>query len=382
MTYPERLEKAGVTWRVYQEYDNYGDNTLAFFAAYRGGGANAALQQKARAWAPGSTAQNVATTRGDPLVEAFAADVKAGALPQVSWIVAPTRLCEHPDNPPGYGESLTARLLDALTANPSVWARTVFLINYDENDGFFDHVPPPLPATDAAIGKSTVDVAGEVYRGVPVGLGPRVPMLVVSPWSKGGWVNSQTFDHTSVLRFVEARFGVTAPLITPWRRAVTGDLDPRRSISATRPAGPAAPCREQPAPSPASRPPRPCPSPASRRCRACRGRRAGVGRPGPCPTTSRSTAAPRRTAPASSSPSPTPEPPGRRSTSTARAATRCSTRWRPARASATPCRCPQGTILAATTSPSSVPTASCGASGARRAGRWTSRLATTRLPRR
>ncbi|MEO8925794.1 MAG: phospholipase C, phosphocholine-specific [Caulobacteraceae bacterium] len=223
-TYAERLQQAGVSWKLYQEYDNYGDNALAYFSAFRGLDPASELHRRARTWAAGSTAENMATTHGEPLVAAFTRDVQAGALPRVSWIVAPTRLCEHPDSPPGYGESLTARLLAALTANPAVWARTVLLINYDENDGFFDHVPPPLPATDASIGRSTVDVAGEVYMGVPVGLGPRVPMLVVSPWSKGGWVNSQTFDHTSVLRFLEARFGVTEPNITPWRRALTGDL--------------------------------------------------------------------------------------------------------------------------------------------------------------
>jgi phospholipase C len=223
-TYAERLQKAGVSWRLYQEYDNYGDNALAYFAAFRGLDAQSELYRRGRTWAPGSTRENAAASRADHLVAAFARDVDMGTLPQVSWIVAPTKLCEHPDNPPGYGETLTARLLGALTANPKVWAKTVLMINYDENDGFFDHVPPPLPATEPTIGKSTVDVAGEVYRGVPVGLGPRVPMLMVSPWTKGGWVNSQTFDHTSVIRFLEARFGVREPNITPWRRAVAGDL--------------------------------------------------------------------------------------------------------------------------------------------------------------
>ncbi|MDQ2859137.1 MAG: phospholipase C, phosphocholine-specific [Pseudomonadota bacterium] len=223
-TYAERLQRAGVSWKLYQEYDNYGDNALAFFASFRGLDPASELHKRGRAWAAGSTAQNLAATRGEPLVAAFAGDVLTGALPRVSWIVAPTKFCEHPDNPPSYGESLTARLLAALTANPAVWAKTVLFINYDENDGFFDHVPPPLPAVGGALGQSTVDTVGEIYDGVPVGLGPRVPMLVVSPWSKGGWVDSQTFDHTSVIRFLETRFGVAEPNITPWRRAVAGDL--------------------------------------------------------------------------------------------------------------------------------------------------------------
>lgn len=134
--------------------------------------------------------------------------------------------------------------MEALTANPAVWSKTVLFINFDENDGFFDHVPPPAAPSyqtynaDAAkavlAGASTVDTTGEyhhvlngsdpTYQHRAYGMGPRVPMYVVSPWTKGGWVNSQVHDHTSVIRFIEARFGVAEPLITPWRRAVSGDL--------------------------------------------------------------------------------------------------------------------------------------------------------------
>jgi phospholipase C len=223
-TYAERLGAAGVSWKVYQEYDNYGDNGLAYFKTFRGEGAKTSAGHKARDWAEGSTPENAKASRGEHLVAAFERDVAAGALPQVSWMVAPYILSEHPQASPGYGEQLTARLIDALTRHPEVWAKTVFILNYDENDGFFDHMPIPAPATAGAEGKSNVDTAGEVYQGVPMGLGPRVPMLVVSPWSKGGFVNSELFDHTSVLRFLEARFGVHEPNITPWRRAVCGDL--------------------------------------------------------------------------------------------------------------------------------------------------------------
>jgi phospholipase C len=101
---------------------------------------------------------------------------------------------------------------------------------FDENDGFFDHMVPPTPPMTRAHGLSTVDTTHEIFAGDkkyvtgPYGLGVRVPMLVISPWSRGGWVNSQVFDHTSLIRFVERRFGVHEPNITPWRRAVTGDL--------------------------------------------------------------------------------------------------------------------------------------------------------------
>ena len=229
-TYAERLSEAGISWRVYQEYDNFGDNGLAYFARFRGLDRASEDHRRARSWPAAST--GVKNSHGDFLVDDFAADVAAGRLPQVSWIVAPTDASEHPEACPGFGQAMTARLIAALTAHPEVWAKTVFFLNYDENDGFFDHVPPPVPPISPAMGKSTVSVEGETYKGEPVGLGPRVPMLVISPWSKGGFVNSQLFDHTSVIRFLETRFGVMEPNITPWRRAVCGDLTTAFDFSA------------------------------------------------------------------------------------------------------------------------------------------------------
>jgi phospholipase C len=234
-TYPERLLKAGVTWRIYQDMaDNFTDNPLAGFKAYR----------DAHKDAPGSDKRlkdlALTTWHLDKLRE----DVVAGRLPQVSWIVAPAADSEHPSpSSPAQGADYTARVIDALTADPKVWARTVFLVMFDENDGFYDHMPPPSPPSrDVAgklIGGSTVDLSAEHHlvrnpteakserddlMGRPYGLGPRVPLYVISPWSRGGWVNSQVFDHTSVIRLLEQRFGVEEPNITPWRRAVCGDL--------------------------------------------------------------------------------------------------------------------------------------------------------------
>ena len=223
-SYAERLQAAGVSWQVYQEYDTFGDNPLMWFSAYRDLAESDPLRQRAQTWVEGSTRANAPKSHGEHLVAAFAKDVAADALPQVSWIVAPYRACEHPDAAPGWGEAFTAGLIGALAANPAVFAKTVFILNYDENDGFFDHVPPPTPATRPALGASTVSTHGESFDGEAMGLGPRVPMLIVSPWTRGGWVNSQLFDHTSVIRFLEVRFSVPEPNISPWRRAVTGDL--------------------------------------------------------------------------------------------------------------------------------------------------------------
>ena len=68
-----------------------------------------------------------------------------GRCPQVSWIHGPVAQCEHPATAPQWGENLVQNVLDTLTSNPEVWAHTLFILNYDENGGFFDHVPPPVP---------------------------------------------------------------------------------------------------------------------------------------------------------------------------------------------------------------------------------------------
>jgi phospholipase C len=234
-TYPERLAAAGVSWRIYQDMDDlFSDNPLVGFKQYR----------EAHAGAPGSDARLARDGLSTRKLDALKADVLANKLPQVSWIIAGAAESEHPGpSSPAQGADFTARVLDALTANPAVWAKTVLLVMFDENDGFFDHLAPPAPPSVDAGGKllggSTVDLAGEHHRvratsealvdradlmGRPYGLGPRAPMYVISPWSRGGWVNSQVFDHTSVIRFLETRFGVMEPNISPWRRAVCGDL--------------------------------------------------------------------------------------------------------------------------------------------------------------
>ncbi len=218
-TYPERLEKAGVSWKIYQERDNFGDNPLSCFAPFRGE-QNNELCRKGRSFTEGPAEHSF----GQNLIDAFAEDVSKGTLPQVSWIVAPTAASEHPEAPPCIGEAFTAGIVTVLASNPALWAKTVFILNYDENDGFFDHMAPPIPAIAPKFGASTVAIDGEALGSEPFGLGPRVPAVIISPWSKGGWVNSEVFDHTSVIRFLEARFGVMEPNITPWRRAIAGDL--------------------------------------------------------------------------------------------------------------------------------------------------------------
>jgi phospholipase C len=247
-TYPERLQEAGVSWKVYQDVGlgldqahfwgwtddayigNYGDNSLLYFHPYQSAAPGTPLADRAR------TGTNVVQSGG--YFDILREDVRTGQLPQVSWIVAPEAFSEHPNWPVNYGAWYVANVLDALTSDPEVWSRTALLITYDENDGFFDHVVPPHANSPIVPGDSTVPTDDEFYNGPlgpgSYGLGQRVPMIVVSPWSTGGWVCSETFDHTSIIRLMEQRFGVAEPNITPWRRSVCGDLTSAFDFSRSR----------------------------------------------------------------------------------------------------------------------------------------------------
>ena len=186
--------------------------------------------------------------KGDVLHQ-FREDVRSGRLPTVSWLSAPENFSDHP-SAPWYGAWYVSEVMDILTHDPEVWKKTIFILAYDENDGYFDHVPPftaPHPHKDGT-GKvsggldTSVDFVTreqELERnGFPepfdrecsIGLGFRVPLIIASPWSRGGWVNSQVTDHTSVLQFLEKflshKLGrpVREENISGWRRTVCGDL--------------------------------------------------------------------------------------------------------------------------------------------------------------
>lgn len=185
--------------------------------------------------------------RGDILYQ-FRKDVNEGKLPTISWLSSPEKFSDHPTSP-WYGAWYVSEVMDILTKNPEVWKKTIFILTYDENDGYFDHAPsfvaadPKRPETGgASVGIDTgleyTYKEDELRQGVPenearsgpIGMGFRVPMIVASPWSRGGWVNSQLFDHTSTLqfleRFIQDKFGKTVreDNVSAWRRAVSGDL--------------------------------------------------------------------------------------------------------------------------------------------------------------
>lgn len=232
-TIPDVLQAAGISWRVYQDPNDNWSGLMHGGLAF----------ESFRNALPGSPIHEGGMRHWS--LERFAEDALRGTLPQVSWVLPPRRWSEHPSgSSPPEGAEFTSRVLDALTANPRTWGQSALFVVFDENDGFFDHVPPPAPPSvlpgGGRAGKSTVSLGGlyfadpdqryvhadDPYRS-PLrawGLGPRVPLYVISPWSRGGWVNSQVFDHTSIGQFLEKRFGITIPSISQWHRAVCGDL--------------------------------------------------------------------------------------------------------------------------------------------------------------
>jgi phospholipase C len=281
-TFPERLEENNISWKVYQneigagsglkeEYDawlgNFGDNPLEYFSQYKANakdgdlkGIEKAIHEKAFTTNKKDTDYHALTTlkyndgpaerevnvpKGDVLYQ-FREDVKNRQLPTVSWLVAPEKFSDHPSSA-WYGAWYISEVMDILTNDPEVWKKTIFILTYDENDGYFDHMPPfvaPHPdnkqngrvsqgistTTEYVTDKSQQSSNEEDVRISPIGLGFRVPLVIASPWSRGGWVNSQVFDHTSSLQFLEKFLSkklnkkIHEPNISSWRRTVCGDL--------------------------------------------------------------------------------------------------------------------------------------------------------------
>lgn len=255
-TIPDVLEKAGISWRIYQDpNDNWSGamhGCLAFDSFRTAKPGSSIYENGMRHWS----------------LKDLEDQVKNNTLPQVSWVLPSQINSEHPGAPssPYRGSNFTHEVLAAITSNPEVWSKTVFFLTFDENDGLFDHIPAPAPPSynldDTLAGKSTIDLAGMYFnndKGTsefpnpfnadsvnaaeraktrtyqdksdtisgnirPWGMGPRVPLYIISPWSKGGWMCSQVADHTSIGQFIEKRFDLNIPAISPWHRAVSSDL--------------------------------------------------------------------------------------------------------------------------------------------------------------
>ncbi len=218
-TMPEQLQAQGISWKVYSSPDAavlngiLSDNVLSYFKNFQD---------------PASVLHQNAF--GPQFPTDFLADAASGNLPQVSWLIGPVVTSDHPPAPSLFGELTLSAIVAALMSNSAQWAKTVLFVTYDENGGFFDHVPPvtaPAGTAGEYITATTVPDAtaiGNPAIAGPIGLGFRVPMLIISPFSRGGFVASDLFDHTSVLRFLETRFGAEVPNLSAWRRATVGDL--------------------------------------------------------------------------------------------------------------------------------------------------------------
>ncbi len=247
-TIPDVLQDAGISWRIYQDPNNNWTGAMHGCLAF-------------------DSFRNA--KKGSPIYENgmrhyslddLKRDVESNQLPAVSWILPSQDDSEHPGAPssPYRAANFTQEVLTALTSNPEVWAKTVFFLTFDENDGLFDHMPAPAVPSynldNTLAGKSTLPLEGmyfhndkgtdafpnpmaphhnRIYQDKrdtitgnirPWGMGPRVPLYVISPWSKGGWVHSEIADHTSIAQFIEKRFGVVVPAISPWHRAISSDL--------------------------------------------------------------------------------------------------------------------------------------------------------------
>jgi phospholipase C len=218
-TMPEQLQARGISWKVYSSPDEnvaggiLSDNVLSYFKNFQD---------------PASVLHQNAF--GPQFPNDFLSDIVSGNLPQVSWLIGSILTSDHPPAPSLFGESILSVIVSALMANRVLWAKTVLLVNYDENGGFFDHVAPvtapPGTAGEYVTAPAVPDptVIGSPAISGPIGLGFRVPMLIISPFSRGGLISSDLFDHTSVLRFLETRFGAEVPNLSAWRRATVGDL--------------------------------------------------------------------------------------------------------------------------------------------------------------
>ena len=226
-TMPEQLQARGVSWKVYSSPDEtilggiLSDNVLSYFQKYQD--SSSVLHQNAF---------------GPQFPTDFLADIVSGNLPQVSWLVGSVLTSDHPPAPSLFGENILSLIVSALAANPTIWAKTVLFLTFDENGGFFDHVPPmtapagtPGEYVTAAAVPDPTSIGSPAISG-PIGLGFRVPMLVISPFSRGGFVATDLFDHTSVLRFLETRFGAEVPNLSAWRRSAVGDLTSALNLKA------------------------------------------------------------------------------------------------------------------------------------------------------
>jgi phospholipase C len=179
------LDEAGVSWKIY-----FSDVPAGFLFAY------------VRAHAAGHVVP----------VSQFAVDAAAGKLPQVAFVdpmFGGNKNSESDEHPPAniqIGQQFVAGIVDALFASPQ-WSSAAMFLTYDEHGGFYDHVSPPAAAAPDDI--APMLGPGDTVAGFDR-YGVRVPAVVISPFARRHLVSHDVFDHTSILRFIETRFGLPA----------------------------------------------------------------------------------------------------------------------------------------------------------------------------
>ena len=252
-TVPERLQSAGISWKTYQEWDNFGDNNLEYFTAFKKVAAGLLgrpsllpyeLQTLAGSISPCRRCRRRSRTQR----------YWPSRMPQTNCrlLIANSTIARCTDPGPAHWPPSSGKTSSPVDCRKSAisfrprWIRRHpfgFVTGSERNTALSStrrhrvrsgsvgedgrdrqlrrerRVLRPCTATStAALGRS------RRVGNQPLGLGPRVPMTIISPWTVGGFVCSQVFDHTSVTQFLEKRFGITQPEIDPWRRTVSGDL--------------------------------------------------------------------------------------------------------------------------------------------------------------
>ncbi|KAL1856193.1 hypothetical protein Plec18170_004062 [Paecilomyces lecythidis] len=208
----EFYEDAGVSWQVYQDTDNFDDNPLAWFSQYQTALPGTPLAEKGMSYVG---------------LDAFYKAAANGTLPEVSFIVGPAELSEHPPYMPKDGAWLQQQVVNAVTKSPK-YSSTVLIISYDESGGFGDHVTPFHSPKDTAGDwmEDPYDLFGDVY----VGPGVRLPFYIISPFTRGNRVFTERADHNSQIMFVEEWLtargykGFQTDQMVTWRREHMSNL--------------------------------------------------------------------------------------------------------------------------------------------------------------
>ncbi|KAI5292508.1 hypothetical protein KEM55_007743, partial [Ascosphaera atra] len=203
---------AGVSWQIYQDKDNFGDNPLAWFEQFQNAPNGSALAQKGMSYVG---------------LNKFYDDAAKGTLPEVSFIVGPMELSEHPPYAPKDGGWLQQQVVNALV-NGKAYNSSALFISYDETGGWGDHVSPyhSPPGTPGEWLEDPYGYFGQTFAGP----GLRVPFYIVSPWTRGGRVFTEHADHTSQILFVEEWLSargyknIKTPELNSWRREHMSNL--------------------------------------------------------------------------------------------------------------------------------------------------------------